>query len=365
VRKIEPLPSGRFKVRYRHAGKQASQTFDERKDAARFAALLDMFKNAQDALDQLYDERRLIATPTLNDVAADHVRLLTGVEDGTRLTYERLWARTWGPLIGNLPASRITKDVLAGATNTLARTYSAKSLKNQRGLLAAVCDRAVDLGHLQSNPTKRLRLPRAKESERTEMRILTLDEFEDVLSRISEHYRPFVLFLGGVGCRYGEAVALQANDVRAPNVHIRRALKWSPDNKRTIGATKTRKSNRVVLMPPRVVESVVALTDDRPGIDLVFTAPRGGPIHHRTFWSDIWLPAVRHLEPRPRIHDLRHSHAAWLLADGVPIHVVQRRLGHESIQTTVDTYGGLLPDAQAAAAAAADAVFGVRPSELG
>jgi len=41
----------------------------------------------------------------------------------------------------------------------------------------------------------------------------------------------------------------------------------------------------------------------------------------------------------PRIHDLRHSHASWLLEDGNGIDVVQRRLGHEKITTTVDTYG--------------------------
>ena len=44
-----------------------------------------------------------------------------------------------------------------------------------------------------------------------------------------------------------------------------------------------------------------------------------------------------------RFHDLRHTHASLLLSSGVPIHVVQARLGHESIQTTVDTYGHVLP----------------------
>ena len=94
--------------------------------------------------------------------------------------------------------------------------------------------------------------------------------------------------------------------------------------------------------------------------DLVFTAPRGGEIRHRTFWSRVWLPAVGHLDPRPRIHDLRHSHASWLLGQGVPIHVVQARLGHESIKTTVDTYSHLLPDAQIMAANAAALAFGAR-----
>jgi integrase len=259
---------------------------------------------------------------------------------------------------------RWSPDDISEATNALAGRYSAKSLKNQRGLLAAVCDRAVDLGYLPTNPTKRLRLPRAKETERVEMRILTAAELGDIITRVHPHYRLFVMFLAGMGCRYGEAVALQVQDVRLPDVQIRRALKWSPDNKRTIGATKTVRSNRVVRVPSKLVPLLERSIEGKAGGDLVFTAPRGGPINHRTFWSDIWLPAVEHLTPRPRIHDLRHTHASMQLADGVPVIVVSRRLGHESIKTTTDVYGHLVPDAQIAAAAAADVVFDAIPLAL-
>ena len=44
-----------------------------------------------------------------------------------------------------------------------------------------------------------------------------------------------------------------------------------------------------------------------------------------------------------RFHDLRHTHATVLLTSGVPVHVVSARLGHASIQTTVDTYGHVIP----------------------
>ncbi len=44
-----------------------------------------------------------------------------------------------------------------------------------------------------------------------------------------------------------------------------------------------------------------------------------------------------------RFHDLRHTHVAWLVAGGAPLPHIQARLGHESITTTIDTYGHLLP----------------------
>ncbi|WP_299055071.1 site-specific integrase [uncultured Nocardioides sp.] len=350
-----------YKVRFRHGRRQTSESFTTLKQAKKFAAWLDVL-GPQGALDQLYAGEQVDYVPTLDELAADHIRHLTGIEPGTRVTYTRLWERTWAPLIGHLPANLATRDAIAEAVNELGNRYSAKSLKNQRGLLAAVLGRAVDQGVLTKNPVARMRLPRGQEGDAVEMRILDQLEFSTVALRMHPHHQPLLRFLYGTGCRWGEAVALEVRDVQLPNVRIRRAVKWSPEGGRTVGATKTRKSNRTVLIPPALHGELDMLCAGRASTDLVFTAPRGGPVLHRTFWSDIWLPAVKHLDPRPRIHDLRHSHASLLLANGTPIHVVQARLGHESIQTTVDTYSHLLPDAQLAAAAAADQAFGVLPS---
>ncbi|MFF0943691.1 tyrosine-type recombinase/integrase [Kocuria sp. CPCC 205300] len=60
------------------------------------------------------------------------------------------------------------------------------------------------------------------------------------------------------------------------------------------------------------------------------------------------------LSDRPVLHDLRQTHATCLLARDVPIHAVSARLGHESITTTVNTYGHLVDDADRLAADALD-----------
>lgn len=360
MRKIEPVASGRYKVRFRHGvstrtGKpvQSSEVFDTLAAAERFTKVLDAL-GPEGALADLWDGERQADVPTMNDLAEAHIAALTGVEQGTRDRYRGIWSRTWAKHLGTTPANRVTRDHVAAAVNALGETYAHKSLSNQRGLLAGVCKRGIELGYMTTNPAKGIRLPRSRESERKEMRILTPSEFDQLADAIADHYRPFVRFLVGTGCRWGEAVALQVVDVAPPNIRIVRSLKAD----RTIGPPKTRKSRRTVMLPAATLTDVLHATEGKSGDALVFTAPRGGMIQHRTFWADIWLPAANTLAPRPRIHDLRHTHAAWLLAAGVPIHVVQARLGHESITTTVDTYGGLLPDAQVAAAAAADAVFG-------
>ena len=66
--------------------------------------------------------------------------------------------------------------------------------------------------------------------------------------------------------------------------------------------------------------------------------------------------------PVIRLHDLRHTHATLLLADGVPVKVVSERLGHASITLTLDTYSHVLPTMQQQAANAM-AQFLDRPAE--
>jgi integrase len=70
------------------------------------------------------------------------------------------------------------------------------------------------------------------------------------------------------------------------------------------------------------------------------------PVRGPNFYTNVWVPAVARakeagLTKKPRVHDLRHTNASWLIQAGVPLTTVQRHMGHESIQTTSDRYGHL------------------------
>jgi hypothetical protein len=89
-------------------------------------------------------------------------------------------------------------------------------------------------------------------------------------------------------------------------------------------------------------------------------APRGirerdtdGHLPRDWFRNHIWQCAcdAAGLDPRPRLHDLRHSQASWLLAGGADLQVVKERLGHGSIATT-GKYLHTLPTADETALAA-------------
>jgi integrase len=146
-----------------------------------------------------------------------------------------------------------------------------------------------------------------------------------------------------VGLRPGELSGLHGHrvdwlrgQITVVDVMTRQGLRQYP---------KSRRSHRVVPVPPDVLEGLSILLAGRPRDALVFTAPEGGPVSDVNFRNRVWWPAVVAAGIRrfpPRI--MRHTAASWLVMDGVPLYDVQALLGHESFATT-QRYAHLAPDA--------------------
>jgi len=79
--------------------------------------------------------------------------------------------------------------------------------------------------------------------------------------------------------------------------------------------------------------------------DFFLTAPEGGPLRHNNFYRRHFKPAITQAElPKAvRFHDLRHSYAGFLIAQGAHPRAIMERMGHSSVQVTLGTYGHLLP----------------------
>ena len=97
--------------------------------------------------------------------------------------------------------------------------------------------------------------------------------------------------------------------------------------------------------------------------DLVFSHPDGRPIRPDNV-TKAFNTIVRSLGLKGvRLHDLRHAHATILLEEGVHPKVVQERLGHSSVSTTLDIYSHVVPSLQQAAARKIDEGLEVTPTE--
>lgn len=364
-----------YRVRYRHEGKQRALPFygpDAHDEATAFCSLLDTLgADRAVAWWNAHLEDDAHKGITLADWWTRYLASLTGITEGTRITYQRTFTRVWEPALGTKPLASITREDVAHVVNQLSTTKSDKTVRNAYGVLSSCLKVAASDGLIPGVPSRGIRLPRRTEHTDTEMRFLTYAEWERLLSELPKHYRPLFTTLIGTGIRWGEAEALTVGDY-IPGVvatlRVNKAAKWNASKAtRDVGPTKTRKSRRTVTLPDEVVDALEPLVRDRKSGERLFLAPKGGALRHRTVYDE-WKAAVEraNLDPQPRIHDLRHTHVSWLIAQGIPMAVIQARLGHEHYSTTADVYGHLQPDLQIAAAEAASVAMRPRtPPELG
>lgn len=332
-----------WKVRYRLGGQDTSETFRRKQDAQTFAAILDG-GGVADALSWLEARQTKPDGVTFGEYFERYVELLTGVTPRTRADYHAQRRRYLGSL-DSTPVALISRADVAAVVNRLDREgRSPKTIKNVIHMLAATMNLAVDEGVITRNPCRKVRLPKARLSEDAEPRFLSYDQFGTLLAHVADHYKPLVVFLVGTGLRWSEATALHSRHVDIPNgtVRVQQAWKRIPGGFE-LGPPKSPKSRRTVNAAVQALAAVAPLLG-KPN-DLVFTTPTGKPVSHSNFYNRIWKPAARAagFDRPPRIHDLRHTHASWLIAEGNTLEQVQDQLGHESIVTTRSVYGELLP----------------------
>lgn len=349
----------RFRVRFRLGDTETSETFLRKTDAEMFRDILGDGRNNRvtEALSWLAAKQADQETATFADWFEVYLSHLSGIQPRTVDDY-RAMRRRYLTSLDNLPLTLISRAHVAALVNKLdADGLSPKTIKNVVHMLSSAMSLAMDEGHITRNPTKRVRLPKQKLDE-AEVMFLTTAQAAALVEATEAHYQPLVTFLFGTGLRWSEATALQTRHVDLANgtVRVDRAWKRVPGGWE-VGTPKSAKSKRTVNAAVPALLAVEPLLG-KPN-DLVFTTPRGGVVRHSNFYNRIWVPACQRagLDPRPSPHDCRHSHASWLISDGIGLEAVQDQLGHESYETTRKVYAHLLPAVGVAAGRAASAAM--------
>lgn len=152
------------------------------------------------------------------------------------------------------------------------------------------------------------------------------------------------------GMRKGEIFALKWSDIDFENgfLQVRRTQSVYA-GKMEIKEPKTKSSKRKILIDKHLIE-LLQRRASCSGSEFVFATKNGTPkVPHDLSCKRFKALCIRAgVKPR-RFHDLRHTHASVLLSAGVHPKIVQERLGHASIKTTLDIYSHLLPSIQGAA----------------
>lgn len=347
-------------------GKQTSYPLDSQGEAERFKRMVEANGNSLTAVEQIL-KKVVIGGPTVAENMARHVEMLTRAGPDQIKRYQNAITNYFNERLGKLPVAAVEhEDIVKWVKYMQAKTYkgkplSAKTIANHHGLLSASMETAVRLKRRGDNPCRGVQLPR-DESIQEKMYFMTAAESLAVVQAHPVRYQPLMAFLRGTGARFGEATALNGRDfqldVQQPTVRIEKAWKRDENDRFYIGPPKTKKSRRTISMSPSLVALMRPAVEAAGPSGLVFTTSYGGPVRHSSFY-EFWEGALIKLGygasgDRPRIHDMRHTHASLMLGAGMSPFELSRRLGHESIQTTVDRYSHLVPDAQFRAAEMAE-----------
>lgn len=280
------------------------------------------------------------------------------------------------PSLGNIPLAQLKPE-------TLQRYYAEKLSSGRRDGQGALSpqtvrhchvaihyamETAIKWGLITHNPAGAVNPPR---SQRHQMQTWNEEELGIFLEAAKDtpHYALFHLLFAS-GMRRSEVLALRWCDIDLTlcQIYVTRSLQHLADGTFTFKQPKTARGRRAIALPPSTALVLKAhhekqafdtafvgriLKDD----DLVFCHLDGKPFLPNSI-THAWVKLVRRTGLKYiRLHDARHTHASLMLKQGVHPKIVQERLGHASIQITLDTYSHVAPGLQEAAAARFDEVF--------
>ena len=145
------------------------------------------------------------------------------------------------------------------------------------------------------------------------------------------------------GLRAGEIAGLRVRrlDLLRGRVEVAETL---TDVDGTLVSNATTKSGKVrtVPIPKFIADELASLLAGKTPDDYVFTSPGGGPLRHSNFYRRLFRPGSG-LPDGVRFHDLGHTYAGFLIAEGAHPRAIMERMGHSSITVTLDRCGHLLP----------------------
>lgn len=285
----------------------------------------------------------------------------TGLAPSTTARYGQVVRNYLEPEFGNLPITEMTREVVRRYFAKLTREGKAPgTVRKVHTVLSAILSEAVELELLPANPCTRMRgLPTVRHEEPV---FLNAEQVRTLAERMAHASDKLLVYTAAyTGLRAGELAGLRRKDIDLLRgvVQVRHVLRRLDPT--VFGPPKNGKPRTVTL--PKFLRAMLtehlALTPAKGGPGgagadaLVFTSPEGGVHRHGLFMGRVFRPTIKgdKRTKRPpalpaelhalRFHDLRHTCASLLIAQGAHPKIIQERLGHASITTTMNRYGHL------------------------
>lgn len=267
------------------------------------------------------------------------------------------------PAIGHYKLKTLRQDMIQKFVNGLSeKGLSPSTVTDVYKLLHNALETAIDNGYIARNAANRVKLPKMSKPK---INVLTLEQQDAFIEQAKKTYMgAMYIFDLCTGMRLGELLGLKWGDIDFPNdeLHVQRTLYKSKDpddiNSRWLlyfGDPKTEASVRTIPLNETALEVLADVFEQqnqsklRAGAayednDLVFCTQLGRPLDpnnmRRKFYQICDKVGISGFHP----HCLRHTFATRGAENNIDVRVMQRFLGHATIQETADTYTHVLSD---------------------
>jgi integrase len=356
-------------------GTRCLKTFERKKDADAYHATVKV------------DVRAGVHTSGKHTLAEAGAKWIRGAEDrlepATVESYQQHLGDHIIPFVGAVKLSQLTVPLVRDFMDKLrSQGRSPDMIKRVVGDLGSILADAQERGWVAQNVVRSLsQRKKRREADRRQKHKLkvgvdipTPNEIKAIVAHLQGRWRPLLLTAIFTGLRASELRGLQWPDVdlKKAELHVRQRA----DKFNTIGKPKSASGQRMVPMPPILVNTLREwkLACPKSELELVFPTGAGEIEYHSNIVTRGLAPVqvaagvvTKNGEAKyTGLHALRHFYASWCINRkedgglGLPLKVVQHRLGHSTIQMTADVYGHLFPstDDGAELAAAQKALLG-------
>jgi len=251
-------------------------------------------------------------------------------------------SREWNRLLAGGGHHRKTKA---------ARPLSAKSVRNIASMISSAYERAIEWQIAENNPVRASKPPKVRKKPKP----VLMPSQQELLFDAANSTWGLAAFLeldAATGARRGELLALRWSDFNGKTVFIGRSLSQT---KTGLFFKECKAGNeRTVSLPASAIRALETQRESQTPYrkhfgdayhgDLIFCNPDGSPLRPDSVSAAVSLLCRRLKLPKgASLHTLRHSHGSHLLAAGVPLPDVSKRLGHTNPQVTATVYAHALP----------------------
>lgn len=312
------------------------------------------FKTSKEAEDWLEDNRYNIrhnsfVAPTTLKTGMWLVQYLSVYKQSIRpqsLKTYLMYAKNCQP-IANIPLQKLTSiDIQSLVNGWQKKGYAPSFISYHLGFLASALKKAAALDLIQKNPMLTVERPKNKSRN---IEIFTLKETKKLLdyTNCNRYRRLHIIIIIALytGMRISEILALEWSDITPSFIRVSKTVIGRGNNAYIQNAPKTSTSNRKISIPGELYNALMGWKENTHASSGPLFKTRFGNAVSYNIIGDAFKAVQKALgfENVRSFHSLRHTHASYLIANGVSVAEVAKRLGHSNPSITLNTYTSWIP----------------------